>query len=215
MGLFARFRAAWSALTRRPETETEDDHDHVIELAETRLQKATEKLKEARTGLVSYRALVLKVQQQVESEKARIMSLTEEIQSHLSTGKEELAARLALKLSRVKTDVAANERQCEQHRQSYESHLLRMKAALKDIETANKQLEKKKAALQLENALAEVSETAEALDAPFDVATDIGSILMRVDDRILDVRARNRVASDLAEPGTEERAAKMEGDESL
>ncbi len=87
-----------------------------------------------------------------------------------------------------------------------------MKAALKDIESAKKALEKKKAALQMERALAEVSETAGALNTKFDVSTDIGSILTRVDDQIHKARARSKVASDLSDQGVEELKAKAEAD---
>lgn len=210
MGLFARIRAVWYALLSQSVTEMEDQH--VIALAETKLVQATEKLKEARHGLVSYQALVLKVQQQVDSEKSRIVSLTGQIKNHLSAGREEMAAQLALQLAQVRNDVTLNEEQLEQHRQNYENNLLRMKAALKDIETAKKELEKKKAALQMEQALAEVSETAGALNTPFDVSTDIGSILTRVDDQIHKARARTKVASDLGDQGIQELKAKMQVD---
>ncbi len=181
MGLFARIKALWFALLNQSVTEMEEKH--VIALAEAKLQQATEKLKDARQGLVSYQAMVLKVQHQVDTEKARMVSLTGQIKSHLSAGQEEMAGELALQLSQVKSDVVANEEQLEQHRQAYENNLLKMKAALKDIEGARKELEKKKAALQMEKALAEVSETAGALNTKFDVTTDIGSILTRVDDQ--------------------------------
>jgi phage shock protein A len=201
MGLFARIKALWYALLNQSVTEMEDKH--VIALAEAKLQQATEKLKEARQGLVSYQAMVLKVQHQVDTEKTRIMSLTGQIKNHLGVGQEEMAAELALQLAQIRSDLAANEDQLEQHRQSYENNLLKMKAALKDIEGAKKDLEKKKAALQMEKALAEVSETAGALNTKFDVSTDIGSILTRVDDQIHKARARSKVASDLSDQGVE------------
>ncbi len=210
MGLLARLKALWYALLNQSVTEMEDKH--VIALAEAKLQQATEKLKDARQGLVSYQAMVLKVQHQVDGEKTRIASLTAQIKSHLSAGQEEMAAELALQLAQVKSDLSANEEQLEQHRQSYENNLLKMKAALKDIEASKKDLEKKKAALQMERALAEVSETAGALNTKFDVSTDIGSILTRVDDQIHKARARSKVASDLSDQGLEELKAKAEAE---
>ncbi len=87
-----------------------------------------------------------------------------------------------------------------------------MKAALKDIEGAKKGLEKKKAALQMEKALAEVSETAGALNTKFDVSTDIGSILTRVDDQIHKARARSKVASDLSDQGSRRSRPKAEAE---
>ncbi|MGH9323041.1 MAG: PspA/IM30 family protein [Vicinamibacteria bacterium] len=208
MGLLARIKAVWYALLNQSVTEIEDKH--VIALAESKLQQATEKLKDARQGLVNYQALVLKVQHQVDTERARITSLTGQVKSHLSAGKEEIASELALQLTQVKSDLAANEEQLEQHRQNYENNLLKMKAALKDMETAKKGLEKKKAAIQMEKALAEVSETASALNTKFDVGTDIGAILTRVDDQIHKARARTQVASDLSDQGVDELKAKLE-----
>jgi len=210
MGLLARIKALWYALLNQSVTELEDKH--VIALAESKLQQATEKLKDARQGLVSYQAMVLKVQHQVETEKGRIVSLTGQIKSHLGAGQEEMAGELALQLAQIKSDLAANEEQLEQHRQSYENNLLKMKAALKDIEGAKKGLEKKKAALQMEKALAEVSETAGALNTKFDVSTDIGSILTRVDDQIHKARARSKVATDLSDQGVDALRATVEAE---
>jgi phage shock protein A len=210
MGLLARIKALWYALLNQSVTEMEDKH--IIALAEAKLQQATEKLKDARQGLVGYQAMVLKVQHQVDTEKTRIVSLTGQIKSHLSAGQEDMAAELALQLSQLKSDLATNQEQLEQHQASYENNLLKMKAALKDIESAKKDLEKKKAALQMERALAEVSETAGALNTKFDVSTDIGSILTRVDDQIHKARARSKVATDLSDQGVEELKAKAEAE---
>lgn len=210
MGLFARLRAIWYALLNQSVSEMEDKH--IIALAETKLQQATEKLKEARQGLVNYQALVLKVQQQVDTERSRITSLTGQIKNHLTAGKEDMAAQLALQLAQVKADLTSNEEQLTQHQENYENNLLKMKAALKDIESAKKDLEKKKAALQMEKALAEVSETAGALHAKFDVSTDIGAILSRVDDQIHKARARTKVSTDLGDHGIEELKAKAEAE---
>jgi hypothetical protein len=64
----------------------------------------------------------------------------------------------------------------------------------------------------MERALAEVSETAGALNTKFDVSTDIGSILTRVDDQIHKARARSKVASDLSDQGVEELKAREEAE---
>jgi phage shock protein A len=210
MGLLARIKAIWYALLNQSVGEMEDKH--IIALAEAKLQQATEKLKDARQGLVSYQAMVLKVQHQVDTEKTRIVSLTGQIKSHLSAGQEEMAAELALQLAQLKSDLGTNQEQLAQHQASYENNLLKMRAALKDIESAKKELDKKKAALQMEKALAEVSETAGALNTKFDVSTDIGSILSRVDDQIHKARARSKVASDLSDQSVEALKAKAEAE---
>ena len=207
MGLFARIRAVWYAILNTSVTEMEDKH--VIALAETKLQQATERLKEARQGLISYQALVLKVEGQVGSEKSHIASITGQIKNHLKANQEEMAGQLALDLARVKGELESNTEQLAQHRESYENNLLNMKTALKDIATAKKDLDKKKAALQMEKALAEVSETAGALNTEFDVSSDIGAILSRVDDQINKAKARSKVASDLSDQGIDHLKAKQ------
>ena len=211
MGLFARIKAVWYALLNKSVTEMEDKH--VIALAETKLQQATERLKEARQGLINYQALVLKVEGQVSGQTSRITSITGQIKNHLKANQEEMAGQLAMELAQVKGDLASNEEQLVQHRENYENNLLKMKAALKDIENAKKDLEKKKAALQMEKALAEVSETAGALNTKFDVSSDIGSILTRVDDQINKAKARSKVASDLSDQGIEELKAKQSAEQ--
>ena len=207
MGLFARIKAVWYAIFNQSVTEMEDKH--VIALAETKLQQATERLKDARQGLISYQALVLKVESQVQGDAARIESLTKQIKNHLAAGQEDMAGQMALELAKVKNDLGENESQLELHRSSYDDNLLKMKAALSDIQSAKKDLEKKKAALQMEKALAEVSETAGALNTSFDVSSDIGSILDRVDDQINKARARSKVASDLSDQTLDELKAKQ------
>jgi phage shock protein A len=210
MGLFARIKAIWYALLNQSVTELEDKH--VIALAEAKLQQATEKLKDARQGLVNYQALVLKVQQQVATEKSRIVSLTAQIRNHLVAGREDIAGELALQLAQVKTELSVNEEGLAAHQENYENNLLKMRSALKEIDSAKKALEKKKAALAMEKALAEVSETAGALDTKFDVASDIGEILSRVDDQIHKARARSRVASDLGDRSLAELKAMAEAE---
>ena len=207
MGLFARIKAIWYALLNRSVSDMEDKH--VIALAETKLQQATDRLKEARQGLISYQALVLKVQQQVETEKSRITSLTGQIKTHLTTGHEDMAAQLALEMAQVKKELESNEEQLAQHQQSYENNLLKMKTALKDIEQSKKDLEKKKAALQMETALAEVSETAGALNTQFDISSDLGAIMSKVDDQLHKARARTKVAADLGDEGVDVLKAKQ------
>ncbi len=210
MGIFERIRAVWYALLNKSVTEMEDKH--VIALAESKLQEATTRLKEARQGLINYQALVLKVQSQVDGERARISSLTAQIKTHLKADREEMAGQLALELAQVKKELASNEEQLAQHQQSYENNLLKMKAALKEISGAKRDLEKKKAALQMEKALAEVAETAGVLDTELDISTDLGAILSRVDDQLHKAKARSKVAADLSQGGLEELKAKEAAD---
>ena len=213
MGLLARVKGIWYAILNTFVSGLEDKY--VIELAESQLQQATERLKEGRQGLTTYQALVLKVQQQVDEGRRRVARLTGEIKAHLKSGNEEVAAQLALELGQAKGDVAANEEQLKLHQQAYENNLLKMKSALKDIESTRTELEKRKAALKMERALAEVAEAAGALNTQFDVSSDFGRIMGKLDDQINQARARSKVASDLSGEGVEKIKARQEADRAM
>ena len=107
MGLLARVKGIWYAILNTFVSGLEDKY--VIELAESQLQQATERLKEGREGLTTYQALVLKVQQQVDEGRRRVTRLTGEIKAHLKSGNESVAEQLALELAQTKQDVALNE----------------------------------------------------------------------------------------------------------
>ncbi len=213
MGFFGRVRGIWYAILNKFVSGMEDKY--VIELAEMKLQEATERLKEGRQGLTTYQALVLKVQQQVDEGQRKIARLTSEIKAYLRSGNEAVAAQLALELSQAKQDLTNNEEQLALHQQAYESNLLKMKTALRDIQSTKNELEKKKAALRMERALAEVAEAAGALNTKFDVSSDFGRIMGRLDDQINQAKARSKVASDLSSEGIEQIKARQEAEKTM
>jgi len=90
-----------------------------------------------------------------------------------------------------------------------------MKTALKDIQKARADLEKRKAALKMERALAEVAEAAGALNASFDVTSDFGQIMGKLDDQINQSKARSKVAADLSGDGTDRIKAREEAERAL
>jgi phage shock protein A len=213
MGLFSRLRSLWYAIMNKFVSGLEDQY--VVELAEAKLREATDRLREGRQGLVTYQALVLKVQQQVDEGRRRIARLTSEIKAHLKAANEAVAGQLALELSQTKQDLATNEEQLSLHQQAYENNLLKMKTALKDIENARNDLEKRKATLKMERALAEVAEAAGALNAKFDVTTDFGQLMGRLDDQINQAKARSKVAADLSGEGVDRIKAREAADKAL
>jgi phage shock protein A len=213
MGVLGRLRSIWHAILNTFVSGLEDKY--VIELAERELQQATERLREGRQGLTLYQTLVLKVSQQVDAGQSRVTRISAEIRAHLKAGNEEVASQLALELGQVKQDLVANAEQLKVHQQAYENNLLKMKAALKEIEKAKGDLEKQKAALKMERALAEVAETAGVLNAQFDVTTDFGRIMSKLDDQINQARARSKVASDLSGEGVEKIQARQEADRAM
>jgi phage shock protein A len=213
MGLLGRVKSIWYAILNTFVSGLEDKY--VIELAESQLQQATERLREGRQGLTTYQALVLKVQQQVDEGNRRAARLTAEIKAHLKASNESVAGQLALELSQVKQDLTSNQEQLKLHQQAYENNLLKMKAALQDIERARTELEKRKAALKMERALAEVAEAAGVLNTSFDVSTDFGRIMGKLDDQIHQARARSKVASDLSGEGVEKIKARQEAEQAM
>ena len=90
-----------------------------------------------------------------------------------------------------------------------------MKAALKDIERTRTELEKRKAALKMERALAEVAEAAGALNTQFDVSSDFGRIMGKLDDKINQSRARSKVAGDLSGEGVEKIKAREDAERAM
>jgi phage shock protein A len=213
MSLLSRVGAIWRAILNTFVSGMEDKY--VIELAESQLQQATERLKEGRQGLTTYQALVYKVQQQVDDGKRRVARLTAEIKAQLKAGNETVAGQLALELSQVKQDLATNEEQVTVHQQAYENNLLKMKTALKDNDKARMDLDKRKAALKMERALAEVAEAASALNTKFDVSTDFSRIMSRLDDQIHQSKARSKVASDLSGEGVEQIKARQAAEQAM
>lgn len=213
MSLFSRMRSIWYAILNSFVSGLEDKH--VVELAEAKLQEATERLKEGRDGLATYQSLVLKVQGQVDEGKRRIDRLTAEIKSHLRAGNEQVAAQLALELQGAKNDYAANSEQLKLHQEAYENNLVKMKQALKDINAAKNELEKKKASLKMERALAEVAETAGALNANLDLSSDFGGLMSKLDDQINKSKAKAKVAADLSGDGVEMVKAKQAAEQQM
>jgi len=201
MGFLGRLRGLWRAILNKFVSGMEDQY--VIELAEMKLQEATERLKEGRQGLTTYQALVLKVQGQVDEGQRKINRLTAEIKAHLKAGNEAVAGQMVLDLSQAKQDLDSNREQLSLHQQAYENNLMKMKTAIKDIQNTRNELDKKKAALQMERALAEVAEAAGALNTTFDVSSDFGQVMGRLDDKINQAKARSKVAADLSGEGTE------------
>lgn len=213
MSLLGRIGGLWRAFLNVFVSGLEDKY--VIELAESQLEQAVDRLKDGRQGLTTYQALVYKVQQQVDDGTRRITRLTGEIKAQLKAGNESMAGQLALELSQVKQDLATNQEQLGVHQQAYENNLLKMKTALKDIEKARTELQKRKAALQMERALAEVSEAASALNTKFDVTTDFSRIMGRLDDQIHQAKARSKVASDLSGEGVEQIKAREAAEQAM
>ncbi len=163
---------------------------------------AVEQLKEGRKGLEIYRALVERVNRQVDKGKAHVQKLEAEVKAYLKAGDRETAAKFALELQKAKKELAANEEQLQMHEGSYGNNLKKIKHANKKLVEVREKIHKYDAELKMSAAEAEVAALAESFD--MDITTDFGQLEMVVQQKIDANRAKSRVASDLSEKGIEE-----------
>ena len=163
---------------------------------------AVEQLKEGRKGLEIYRALVERVNRQVDKGKAHVQKLEAEIKAYLKAGDRETAAKFALELQKAKKELAANEEQLQMHEGSYGNNLKKIKHANKKLVEVREKIHKYDAELKMSAAEAEVAALAESFD--MDITTDFGQLEMVIQQKIDANRGKSRVASDLSEKGIEE-----------
>src|SRR4029078_11336458 len=68
--------------------------------------RSVEQIREGREGLAEYRAMVERVQRQVDGEAKEISVLEARIKAYLNVGDRDSAARMALELKRSRGDLA-------------------------------------------------------------------------------------------------------------
>ncbi len=163
---------------------------------------AVEQLKDGRTGLEQYRALVERVTRQVRNDGKRISELTAKVKSYLSANDRDTAGKFAIELKRAQDDLKENEEQLKLHETSYENYLTKIKHATKKLNELQNKIHKYDAELKMSAAEAEVSKLALSLD--FDVTTDFGQLENVIQGKIDTNRAKVRVASDLSGQGIAE-----------
>jgi len=104
-----------------------------VALMQYECDKAVEQLKEGRTGLELYRALVEKVGRQVATNQDQGTKLEARVKAYLKAGDRTTAARFALEMEKAKKQLAENQEQLEMHEGAYQNNL-------KKVQHANKQL---------------------------------------------------------------------------
>ncbi len=164
--------------------------------------RSVEQLREGREGLAQYRALVERVNRQVEGQRKQVTTIEAKIKAYLSAGDRETAAKFALDLKRAKDDLAENERQLGLHEQAYDNNLLKIKHAVQKLEEVKGRIVKYDADLKMSRAEAEMSQLATQFN--FNVTTDFGQAEQILQDQIDKNRARVRVAADLSGEGVED-----------
>ncbi len=166
--------------------------------------RSVEQLKEGREGLAQYRALVERVNRQVDNQRKQVATIEAKIKAYLSAGDRDTAAKLALDLKRAREDQAENERQLALHDQAYNNNLLKVKHAFEKLDDVKHKIGKYDADLKMSRAEAEMSQLATQFNVNVNVTTDFGQAEQMVQDQIDKNRARVRVAADLSGEGVED-----------
>jgi phage shock protein A len=164
--------------------------------------RSVEQLKEGREGLAQYRALVERVQRQVENNRRQVTSVEAKVKAYLNAGDRETASKFALELRRAKEEMGENEKQLDLHEQAYQNNLLKIKHAFQKLEDVKHRITKYDADLKMSRAEAEMSQLATQFN--FNVTTDFGQAEQILQDQIDRNRARVRVAADLSGQGVED-----------
>ena len=161
--------------------------------------QAVEELKQGRTGLEQYRALVERVSRQVSNDQKHVANLEAKVRAYLQAGDRETAGKFALELQKAKNELTENSGQLEMHEKAYNNNLAKIKHASGKLADVREKIQKYDAELKMSRAEAEMAKLAQSFN--FDVSTDFGQIEQVIQDKIGLNRAKARVAADLSEEG--------------
>ncbi len=164
--------------------------------------RSVEQLREGREGLAQYRALVERVQRQVDKQQKHVNELESRIRAYLNAGQRETASKFALELKRAQGDLAENQQQLNLHEQAYQNNLLKIKHAMSKLEDVRNKISKYDADLKMSRAEAEMAQVAGQLH--FDVTTDFSQAEDIIQGQIDKNRAKVRVTADLSGEGLDQ-----------
>jgi phage shock protein A len=164
--------------------------------------RVVDQLKDGRTGLEQYGALVERLNRQVTTNRNRVADIESRIKAYLTAGDRDRAGELALELQKARKELAENEAQLKMQQEGYNNNLLKIKQASKKVGELREKIQKYDADLKMSRAEAELSKIAR--DFNFDVTTNTGQIEEVIQDRIDRNRAAARVSVDLSGEGLEE-----------
>jgi phage shock protein A len=172
-----------------------------IAVMQLEVDSATERLKEGRKGLETYRGLVETVARQVALGKSNAGQLEAQIKAHLKAGNREVAGQLAVQLQKTQNELEANQKQLEMHETAYQNNLLKIQKANKDIIKVRDKIRQYDADLKMSAAEAEISKISESFD--LNMTTDFGQIESVIQRQIDTNRGKARVAADMSSKGIE------------
>jgi phage shock protein A len=163
--------------------------------------KAVEQLKEGRVGLEQYRAMVERVQRQVNENEKNVQQLTAKIKAYLKAGDRTTAGQLAMQLQKTKQELEENKSQLAMHEKAYDNNVEKIKHASKQLADVRTKIKKYEAELKMSNAEAELARLSQTFN--FDVTTDFGELEQVIQEKIDRNRSVARVAADLSSEGIE------------
>ncbi|MFO0928222.1 MAG: PspA/IM30 family protein [Gemmataceae bacterium] len=175
--------------------------------------RAVDQIKEGRTGVEQYRALVERVARQTEKNRSHIATLEAKTKAYLEAGDRETAARFALELQKARKELKENESQLKMHEEAYNNHLTKIKHASGKLGQLRDKIQKYDADLKMSRAEAELAKVAQTIHV--DVTTDFGQIEQVLQDQIDKNRAKAKVAADLSSEGLEDVKAEIEMEKKL
>ncbi|MBI5846286.1 MAG: hypothetical protein HZB23_16645 [Deltaproteobacteria bacterium] len=161
--------------------------------------RSVAQLKEGRTGLEQYRALVERVSRQVSALEGREQTLTAKIKAYLKGGDRNTAGQLAMELEDIKKDLTENRQQLAMHEEAYGNNVEKIKHASKNLNKVREKIKKYEAELKMSQAEAELAKLSQTFK--FDLTTDFGEIEQVIHDKIDLNRGAVRVAADLSGEG--------------
>lgn len=170
-------------------------------------------MQEGRTGLEQYRALVERVNRQVQADQKHVSSLEGKVRAYLQAGQRDTASKFALELQRAKQQLSENEEQLKMHEQAYANNVLKIKHANEKIGQIRQKIQQYDAELKMSKAEAELSKLAHSFN--FDVTTDFGQIEQVIQDQIGLNRAKARVSADLSSEGVEQIQAEQAAEQAM
>lgn len=176
-------------------------HDPIAQM-KYEYDMAVEQIKEGRKGLEQYRALVERVQRQVNLGEKKEQELTVKIKAYLTANDRETAGRLVVQLNEVKKDLEENREQLKMHEEAYNNNVEKIKSATSKLSKVKEKIQKYEADLKMSSAEAEISKLSETFN--FNVTTDFGELEQVISEKIDLNRAKSKVAADLSSEGVAE-----------
>jgi len=193
------------------------DRENPKKILEQNIRDMRDKIPEINQGLVKARAGILRLENEAKDYEADIASLTAKIKACITTGDDELGARLAIQLKRVRDALERNHEQQEGARAGYDGMVALKEKFLREMKIKSDEAMR---AIQEAEAAKWKKELADVFDS-FEVAgidSTHQEMIEKLKARATEAEARLSVAKDSVDVKSlemEKKAERMEGMELL